>query len=100
MFTYTFRFKKDGDLIYISHLDLLRLLSRAGRRADLPLALTQGFNPRVRIKLKKALKLGVASDNEEGELVLFDRLDEKELKIRWQAELPPGLEIRELEVCT
>jgi radical SAM-linked protein len=97
MTTYTFRFSKGGDLIYISHLDLLRLLNRAARRADLPIALTQGFSPHFKIKLNKALKLGVASDQEEGEFVLSEKLDEHTLKMKLEKELPHGIEIKEIK---
>lgn len=93
---YFFRFGKSGDMIYISHLDLLRLLGRAGRRADLPLALSQGYSPRLKIRLKRALKLGVASDNEEGELVLKERIDAADIKSRLQGQLPSGIEIKDV----
>ena len=91
---YIFKFSKTQEIIYISHLDLMRLFNRAARRADLPLSLTQGYNPRFKIKLKRALKLGVVSLDEEGEFVLSEKINEDELKIRWQSALPPGLEIK------
>lgn len=95
-YNYSFRFSKSGDMIYISHLDLLRLLGRAGRRADLPIALTQGYNPRLKIRLKKALKLGIASDSEEGELVLKEMVDAADIKSRLQEQLPPGIEVKDV----
>lgn len=72
------------------------MLVRAARRADLPVALTEGFSPHFKIKLKRALKLGVASDSEEGELILAELMRADELKARFQAELPPGVEIQEI----
>ena len=96
VFRYLFNFSKDGDMIYISHLDLLRLLSRAARRADLPVALSLGFSPHFKIKLKRALKLGVVSDNEEGEMILKNRLSEDEFKERLQGQLPQGIHIKEV----
>lgn len=85
-------------MIYTSHLDLMRLFSRAARRADLPVALTQGFSPHPKIKLKRALKLGLASDEEEGEIILEERITEDEVLKRFQAQLPSGIEIREVKV--
>lgn len=57
-------FQKTGDMRFISHLDLMRLFQRALRRADLPVAITQGFSPRLKISINRALKLGVESLDE------------------------------------
>ncbi|MDO8536144.1 MAG: TIGR03936 family radical SAM-associated protein [Candidatus Omnitrophota bacterium] len=58
------RFEKTGDMRFISHLDLMRLFQRALRRADLPVTVTQGFSPHLKISIDKALKLGVESLDE------------------------------------
>ncbi|HAJ57814.1 MAG TPA: hypothetical protein DCL35_08675 [Candidatus Omnitrophica bacterium] len=94
---YDFVFSKDAEMIYISHLDLMRLFSRAARRAGLPVELTKGFNPHHQIKLKRALKLGLPSEREEGQIVLSSIMDECELKEKWQKELPKGVEILEVK---
>ena len=39
------RFSKEERVKYISHLDLMRTLQRALRRAKIPVAFSQGFNP-------------------------------------------------------
>ena len=57
-------FSKMGDMRFISHLDLMRLFQRALRRAFLPVAVTQGFSPHLKISIKRALKLGVESRDE------------------------------------
>jgi hypothetical protein len=94
---FEFHFSKTQDMIYISHLDLMRLFARAARRADLPVALTRGFSPRFQIRVKKALKLGVASDHEEGEIVLTLPLEPAQIKQRWQEQLPQGIVIKEIK---
>ena len=83
-------------MIYISHLDLLRLLGRAARRAGLPVALTQGFSPHQRIRVAKALKLGVASGHEEGEIILSEPFEAAEIKRRLQAQLPEGIAVKDV----
>lgn len=98
-FKYIFRFSKKDDMIYISHLDLMRLLTRALRRAELPVCLTQGFNPRLKISLKRALKLGVASDSEEGEIALREKLEDSELLARLSAVMPKGIEIQRISLA-
>jgi radical SAM-linked protein len=65
--TYRIRFAKVGRAAFLGHLDLVRLLARSFRRADLPLALTRGFSPKPRISFGPALGLGIPSLGE-----LFD----------------------------
>ncbi|HEU4730836.1 MAG TPA: TIGR03960 family B12-binding radical SAM protein [Kofleriaceae bacterium] len=59
--TYRIRFAKVGRAAFLGHLDLVRLLARSFRRADLPLAMTRGFSPKPRISFGPALGLGVPS---------------------------------------
>lgn len=92
----TFKFTKKGLLKYISHLDLMRLFMRALRRADLPIKMTEGFSPHPKISIKRALKLGVESDNEEATFVLRKPLSPQDFKERLQRELPEGIYIREV----
>jgi len=54
-------FEKNGNAIYLSHLDLMRLFQRAFKRADLPLTHTKGFNPRPSVSIALPLSLGVES---------------------------------------
>ncbi|MCD8350872.1 MAG: TIGR03936 family radical SAM-associated protein [Planctomycetaceae bacterium] len=68
-------FAKTGPAIYHSHHDMIRFWERAIKRADLPMRLTQGFNPRPRIIFPHALGLGIASRHEEVELELHARID-------------------------
>jgi len=97
-YSFYFDFEKTGDMIYISHLDLLRLFARSARRADLSISLTKGFNPHPRIKLEKALKLGIESNFEEGEIILNNNVEISELKSRWQYELPAGITLKEVRL--
>ena len=50
--------------MFISHLDMMRTFERAFRRADLPVAFTQGFNPRPKISFTPALSVGITSSSE------------------------------------
>ncbi len=80
-------------MVYISHLDLMRLFQRALRRADLPIAITNGFNPHPKISVTPALKLGQSSSNLEADIYLTKPVDAQEFKIKLQAQLPEGIEI-------
>jgi radical SAM-linked protein len=54
-------FSKQGPLRYTGHLDLHKLWERAARRAELPLAYSQGFHPQPKMNIAAALPLGFSS---------------------------------------
>ncbi len=81
---------------FISHLDLMRLFMRAVRRGSLPIKMTEGFSPHPKISLKRALKLGVESDNEEATFVLRETISPQEFKQRLQKQLPEGIIIKDV----
>lgn len=86
-------------MIYISHLDLMRLFARAVRRAGLPIKITEGFSPHPKISLKRALKLGVESENEEATFTLKEPVSREEFKEKLQKELPEGIIIKDVQAA-
>ena len=52
---------KDKDIRFISHLEYVRTIGRAIRRAKLPAAYSEGFNPHLKFSLASALGVGVVS---------------------------------------
>ena len=88
-------YSKGEEIKFIGHRDLMRVFQRAIRRAGLPIAYSQGFNPHMRISWGNALKLGVTSDNEFATLQLDGWLRPAELMDRLNQQLPQGLEILE-----
>jgi radical SAM-linked protein len=95
MYKIKFVFTKNGVMRYISHLDLMRLFTRAMRRAELPLKITEGFSPHPKFSIKRALKLGLESDNEEATVGLKELVIAEEFKEKLQKQLPEGIYIRE-----
>lgn len=89
-----FEFQKVGVLRFLSHLEVMRALARALRRAGVPLAYSQGYNPQPRLSLAQALPVGVSGLRELGEVDLSERLDPPALVERWNAQLPRELSIR------
>jgi len=94
MYRVNFIFSKKGLMRYISHLDLMRLFARAMRRADLPLKLSEGFSPHPKLSLKRALKLGVESENEEASIILKFPVTPEDFKNRLQKQLPEGIKLQ------
>ncbi len=97
MYKIKFSFTKKGFLKYISHLDLMRLLQRAMRRADLPLKMSEGFSPHPKLSIARALKLGLESENEEATIILRESMSTEEFKNKLQKQLPQGLEIKDAQ---
>ena len=86
-------FAKGGELKYISHLDLARAWERVFRRAALPLAYSQGFNPRPRFQIAAALPVGVTGRAELLDAWLGVRMEPQEVLARLGPNLPPGLSV-------
>lgn len=87
------RFCKQGRLKYISHLDINRALSRAFRRADIPLWFTEGYNPHAYMSFSLPLSLGVESLCEYVDIRLIDEISNDEIKKRMNDVLPADLRI-------
>ena len=62
--TVRIRFRKVGDLQYISHLDLQRTMHRIISRAGIPVWYTKGFNPHMKIVFSVPLSIGMQSECE------------------------------------
>ncbi len=85
------KFKKENDMIYISHLDLQRLLQRAFRRAKMQLSYSQGFNPHPKMSYGHALALGTESQGEYLDVEIEDDLTAQEFLKKINATMPAGI---------
>ena len=87
-------FAKQGALRYTGHLDLHKIWERATRRANLPLAYSQGFHPQPKIQLAAALPLGFSSRCELVDMwVDDDNLDLTALPACFSETVPAGLKV-------
>lgn len=64
MIQYRFCYAKYGDAKYVSHLDLIRLFTRAFKRAGIQLTYSEGFNPHPKMAIGLPLSVGVTSECE------------------------------------
>ena len=90
-------FAKLGPLRYTGNLDLHHIWERAARRAEIPLAYSQGFHPQPKISLAAALPLGFSSTCEVLDMRLAEDLPLDGMKERIQAAVPSGLKILQVE---
>ena len=69
------KFKKVGNLQYISHLDLVRTMNKIIVRAALPLWYTEGFNPKPKMVFAAPLSTGTESMCEYMDIRLTEKMD-------------------------
>ena len=84
---------KGPEVRFISHLDLLRAVERALRRAGVPMEFSKGYNPRPKISFASALPVGMTSCGEYGEFILKNPWQPEEFKGQLNKQLPDGLKI-------
>ena len=89
------KYTKGEQVKYISHRDLMRSFFRAIRRAKIPIAYSQGFNPHMKVSWGQALKVGQSSLSEEAILQIDGWLRPNELKERLNQNLALGLAVLE-----
>jgi radical SAM-linked protein len=90
-------FRKGQEARFLSHLDLMATLEYSVRRAQLPVELSEGFNPRPRMSIAAPLPLGYEGEREILELGLREALDLTEIQRRIQTAVPPGITILKVE---
>lgn len=86
-------FSKSGAVKYVSHLDMFRLMTRAVRRAEIPLWYTEGYNPHPYISFLQPLPLGVETCYEPLDIRIEGEIENEEIKDRLNAVLPDGMHI-------
>lgn len=88
-----FQITKEKEIRFISHLEYVRTIGRAIRRAKLPAAYSQGFNPHMKYSLASALGVGVVSYAEFVELELTEPMNPLEAAEAFKKALPRGIRV-------
>jgi radical SAM-linked protein len=91
------KFRKVGEMRFLSHLELAHLFYRASKRADLPLCFSEGFHPMPRIVFATALPVGMESLMEIVDIECEGKITPPEVLERLNRTLPPGVEIMEAD---
>lgn len=90
-------FKKVGRAKYISHLDLMRSMTKAIKRSGLKVWYTEGFNPHAYITFPLPLSLGIESECECVDVRVEDGVTPWEVKERLYNQMPEGLDVVSVE---
>ena len=90
---YRITFARDSSIRFVGHLDLVKTWERILRRADLPVAYSQGFHPLPKITFASALPVGCTSEAELMDVVLAEPLDPSAIVRRLTPTLPAGIGI-------
>ena len=88
---------KTGGSSYLSQLELQAILDRALRRADLPMAFSQGFHPMPLMSFGRALPVGMESRAEWFAITLRTSMSAAEVHTRLAAALPTGMAVIRVE---
>jgi radical SAM-linked protein len=92
------RFRKVGDLQYISHLDLQRTMHRILSRAGIPVWYTKGFNPHIKLVFSTPLSIGMQSECEMLDIRIEREISCEEIKALLNREVTEEMEILDVYV--
>jgi radical SAM-linked protein len=90
---YRIRWTKEGRTRFVSARDLTSVWERALRRADLPIAYSEGFTPHAKVSFPDALPVGVSSTGEYAELTFAAPIVPERDLGALSASLPAGMDI-------
>ncbi len=87
------KLSRGEEIKFISHLDIMRLWERALRRAQIPLAYSEGFSAHPRLSLAAPLPVGVTSEAEFMDVFVLKLVSPHWFTTAASRQLPPGIEI-------
>ena len=96
-YRYRLVFAKKVQVKFISHLDLALAWERALRRAQIPLAYSQGFNPRPKIQFASGLPLGTIGSAEIMDIVVKVSINPEDALAQIGNALPVGIGLNSIE---
>lgn len=87
------RYTKLGRVRFLSARDLTSVWERSLRRAQLPIAYSEGFTPHAKVSFPDALPVGYASTGEYAELTFAVDIEPSSGLARLSAAMPTGMDI-------
>ncbi|MDY6837899.1 MAG: TIGR03960 family B12-binding radical SAM protein [Thermodesulfobacteriota bacterium] len=86
-------YAKQGPAKYFGHLELMKIFTRALRRAKIPMRFSEGFHPAPKVSFESALPVGIESTEEHLILEVPLHVKKSSLIDRVNEQLPDGLTI-------
>lgn len=90
-------FVKEGPSKYMSHLDLMRCMTRTIRRAGVPIWYTEGFNPHPFMTFAMPLSLGTSGLCETMDVRMTTDMPFEEVKNRLNTALCEGIQVTKVD---
>lgn len=94
------KYSKLGDISYISHLDIIKLMERIVRRTGLKLSYSEGYNPHPKTAFSPALQLGVQSHCEYLDMEFDEAVEEDLLIQKLNEKTVEGINFIEAKILT
>jgi radical SAM-linked protein len=92
-----FKFYKKDEFKYLSHLDIIRIILRALRRAGLKIEYSLGYNPKPRIVFSPPTPLGIESLAEYSDVLINENISGQEFVEKVNLQLKPQMQITKAE---
>ncbi len=89
-------FDKEGDMKFISHLDMIRFLERLFNKAKIRVKYSEGFHPRPKMSFGNPVSLGVEAYDEVMDLELLEEMDNSELLEMMNKYCPEGITFKKI----
>jgi radical SAM family uncharacterized protein/radical SAM-linked protein len=86
-------FSKTGDARFLGHLEMASVLTRALKRAGIPVKFSRGHHPKAKISFQDTLPLGIESREEIFNIAVPEDVDIRTIVRRLNGELPRGLKV-------
>lgn len=87
------KFAKEGAMKFIGHLDIMRYFQKALRRAQIPVAFSEGFSPHMIMSFAAPLGVGVTSTGEYFDMELTEKMTSAEMTERLNKTMAEGMKV-------
>lgn len=87
------KFRKQGIMKFIGHLDIMRYFQKAMRRAEIDICYSEGFSPHMIMSFAAPLGVGLTSDGEYLDIEIGQELSSQDAVRRLNAVMAEGIEV-------
>lgn len=87
------KFRKNGVMKFVGHLDMMRYFQKAIRRAEIPIKFSEGYSPHMIMSFANPLGVGLTSDGEYFDIELREPISSEEAVRRLNEQMVEGMEV-------